>query len=434
MKCIYIDEKGTQESFKISSPFNWKEKLAYGAETMHGYLLNGWEISEDNVSDFEREFLELEDKYFSKFQGERKELKGSNLLSRQFSYGVASMKEREIDFYIALIKLSLKYNASNVLFSINKMSTIVNARLQEWIYTLDEKRICDNPYLLKYSLTKFFDLESSEQMMETLLDNNKSTKELLYKIQEEMQNFINTHTENKRVKFQIEEYKKIIKVIKSGKSFAKNTTSEIKFDWTKVTYAIDSWLREREYLLCEKPNNIKCYLDQGIPEEPFICNDFNYVKSNCDSKDSVGIRVTDCLVAIAGSYIKKLREDTIYDPNEPKKTKHLSIKWFELTKKQFELVNLLKNIFFDGNKYSYIGDTYFDNEENFRALVEYICSYPSYYEYEQVPSEEHQKRQLKQYAIFSINLWQNSKNFVGNIRNKYGSFREAERQGITRIL
>ncbi|EFQ6837960.1 hypothetical protein KZ714_000233 [Listeria monocytogenes] len=148
MAHIFIDEKGPQESFQVSDPFDWKEKIRYGADRMHGFVADIWYISDENLLNFERDLLKLESDYMEKRQSSVNELKGSILLGRRFNkFGIASMKNREVDFYQNLIKLCHEYNSENMLLSVNKMSVIVNARLLEWIYTIDEKRLIDNPYL-----------------------------------------------------------------------------------------------------------------------------------------------------------------------------------------------------------------------------------------------------------------------------------------------
>ncbi|MCT9925441.1 hypothetical protein N7272_14890, partial [Enterococcus faecalis] len=64
---LFIDEKGPQENFRISSPFNMEEKLAYGTDIMPGYVANAWYIG-DKLDQFTEEFVELEKSYLKTLQ------------------------------------------------------------------------------------------------------------------------------------------------------------------------------------------------------------------------------------------------------------------------------------------------------------------------------------------------------------------------------
>lgn len=431
---IYIDEKGPQENFKISNPFSWKEKLAYGAEPMHGYVANVLYVPENNIEEFNIDYKKIEEEYLNTRQNSLKELKGSKLLERKFKYGIASMKPREVNFYTKLMKLILKCNVENLLFSINKMSILVNAKLLDWIYTVDEKRLYSNPYLLKYILTKFFDVEASESTINCLLDKDKTSKELLSIVEKEMNSIIETQKNNRRMASQIEEYKKIVKLIKQSKHFANNIYEETNFDWNKVRFALDLWLSERRVVLKEDVGSIQCYLDQNIPKNCFDELGFQNVIDNCDSSNIVGIRATDCLVAFAGTYIKKLREDSVYNPNEAEVPKRLSLEWFNLNEDKFELLKLMDTFFFARSQYSFVVDTYFDCEELFRAFLDYIASYNSYQEFCKINSEKHSENVFKLCFDYAIERWEMSKELVVYIRKEFGSYRAAVNTGLMRPL
>ena len=140
---LFIDEKGPQENFRISSPFNMEEKLAYGTDIMPGYVANAWYIG-DKLDQFTEEFVELEKSYLKTLQNSNIELKGSIILKKRFKNGVTSLRSKDVEFYTELFKLLIKYKSMNLLFSVNKMSVIFDSRLLEWIYILEEKRMIKN--------------------------------------------------------------------------------------------------------------------------------------------------------------------------------------------------------------------------------------------------------------------------------------------------
>ena len=53
-----MDEKGPQNSFKISSPFNKTDKLSYATDNMHSYVANVIQIDEFDYILIEQSFHE----------------------------------------------------------------------------------------------------------------------------------------------------------------------------------------------------------------------------------------------------------------------------------------------------------------------------------------------------------------------------------------
>ncbi|MDQ8446193.1 hypothetical protein Q3F24_00780 [Enterococcus faecium] len=435
MAHIFIDEKGPQESFQISEPFNWKEKIKYGADQMHGFVADIWYISDENLLNFEHDLLKLESDFMKKRQSPVKELKASILLGRRFNkFGIASMNNREVDFYQNLIKLCHEYNSENMLLSVNKMSVIVNARLLEWIYTIDEKRLIDNPYLFMYTIIKYFDVEASQLAIEVLLDKNKTVNELLTVIQNEMNLIISSQSKNKRMAPQVNEYKLIVKVIKNSKHYAKESADEPHFDWNKVIFDMDLWLSERHLVQNENSESIICHLDNGIPNQYFTKFNFKEVRKGCNSKEVVGVRVADYFVGIAGGYIKNLRRDNLYNPNSPEEPKRLPKEWFDFDENQFSLVKNLADFFFDGSQYSFVVDTYFDNEEFFRAFLTYVSTYKDFQDFSCIGGEVHTEKVFAQYRQFSLDRWQLAIPTASAVRKLYGSYRNGVNKGDVRPL
>ncbi len=435
MAHIFIDEKGPQESFQVSDPFDWKEKIRYGADRMHGFVADIWYISDENLLNFERDLLKLESNYMEKRQSSVNELKGSILLGRRFNkFGIASMKNREVDFYQNLIKLCHEYNSENMLLSVNKMSVIVNARLLEWIYTIDEKRLIDNPYLFMYTIIKFFDVEASQFAIETLLDKDKTIIELLTVIQNEMNLIISSQSKNKRMASQVNEYKLIVKVIKNSKHYAKESAEEPYFDWNKVIFDMDLWLSETHLVQNENLESIICHLDNGIPDQHFTKFNFKEVRKGCNSKEVVGVRVADYFVGIAGGYIKNLRRDNLYNPDSPEEPKRLPKEWFDFSENQFSLVKNLAGFFFGGSQYSFVVDTYFDNEEFFRAFLTYVSTYKNFQDFSCIGGEVHAKKAFFQYIQFSLDRWHFAIPTATVVRDLYGSYRNGVNKGDVRPL
>ncbi|WP_430616780.1 hypothetical protein IGJ66_000477 [Enterococcus sp. DIV0176] len=430
---LFVDEKGPQENFKISSPFNTKEKLAYGTDIMHGYVANAWYIDKD-MDKFTEEFIELEKSYLQTLQNPDIELKGSRILKGRFKYGVTSLRRKDVEFYTKLFELLIKYKSMNLLFSVNKMSIIFDSRLLEWIYLLEEKRMISNAYLTKYSLTKYLNIEASEEVIKSILDLNCTSKDLLNKIQRDMQSLVDANKKNKRMQGQLVEYKKLISTIKKTKHFIVNPPEKIAFDWNKVAYAMDLWLTDNELNNRVNPKDIDLYLDNGIKSSYFEKFSFNSIHENVNSKNNAGVRVTDFLVAIAGNYIKNLHTASQYDREEPAKPKRLSANFFDVTKDQFYLLKLMNEFFFCSGNFSIVVDTFFDDELIFEAFLNYFDQFKSFEEFQMTSNKTHVKEQLKLTIYYFRERWNQGIVHDGDVKNLFSSTREAVASGLLRPL
>ncbi|HFU4479083.1 TPA: hypothetical protein ACGPAV_001598, partial [Streptococcus suis] len=98
MHCLFMDEKGPQNSFKISDPFDKKNKLSYGNDNMHSYVANVIQIEQANYESIKKEYQQIVETYLStrkqlkqSLGDKNKELKGLELLKTNFDYGITSM-------------------------------------------------------------------------------------------------------------------------------------------------------------------------------------------------------------------------------------------------------------------------------------------------------------------------------------------------------
>ena len=146
MKFLFMDEKGPQNSFKISSPFNKADKISYANDNMHSYVANVIQIDESDYKQIELKYKKIVEEYISNRPQLReslakkgKELKGLELLKSNFEYGIASMKKNEVKFYVDLLAVLLEYNVENLLFLISKVSIITSSRLINFLYFLDSR-------------------------------------------------------------------------------------------------------------------------------------------------------------------------------------------------------------------------------------------------------------------------------------------------------
>jgi hypothetical protein len=437
MDYLYIDEKGPQETLRMTTPYDEEKKIKLGNDNMYVYVANLIKINEENLREIEEKYKSLEREYasFRKFKNDR-ELKGKDILdNKNFQYGIASLKNRELDFYNSLFDLLLENKVDNLLFSINKMSLVADKRLSGWILKLEEKRFIESARLLKYSLVKYMEIEASYSVIQSMFDSNKGNREVLTEIQRDMATFVEKNKDIKRMKGQIQEYKNIIQTIRNTKHFVQDSPfGEISFDWNKVSFNIDLWITEMSISDKFNMQSSELILDEGIPLEPFKKLNFQSIKVDEDSKNHVGLRISDVLVVISGKYISKLANEHRYDKNNPEKRKLLSNYWFHLNERQFYLLKKMKNYLFpDDSIYCFIVDTYFDDALLFETYLSYVSSYESFNDYKKL-LEKHVEKYFEKLVENLNSKWNTAIENERGIRKVNGSMISGIEAGIIRPL
>lgn len=432
MEYLYIDEKGPQETIKkITVPFDKAKKLKYGDDNMHVYVADMIRIPYEKSSNIEAEYVALERNYLEKRQFKKgKELKGKDILKSNFKFGVASLKKNELSFFRRLFEMLLNYETDNLLFSISKMALLIDSRLNEWILDAGE-RFPFSAILLKYALTKYAEVEASEDVIKALLDKSIDIKRVLQAIKYDMNNIIYNNKDNKRMRKQILTFQQIVNLIQETENQEINEPDfSAVFNWEKVAYNIGLWGDEKRYNGISLDKMI-VLLDEGIPKTPFENIGFHNVKEGNKSSEVVGLRITDILVVIAGNYISKLSADTIYNFEKPEERKILSCDWFKLNKDQFEVICMMKKFFLrDNQKFCFIVDTYFDSSVIFESFLNYISSYRNFREYSKVDVSIHAENHYRSTAENMKKRWELSFDIEDHIKNNYGSLRKAINLGL----
>ena len=433
---LYIDEKGPQNTFKKSVEFSMQEKISLGSDKMHSFVANALLLPKENLQVLEKAFIELEQDYIAKRpQLNGKELKGHMILNKtNFKFGIASLNERDISFYNDFFSILEENDASNLFFSINKMAIIVNGRIGDWLLELNSKKFISNPAILLYSLTKHLDIEAPVDLIDKLLDKSISTKNLLNAIRNDLQVIVDKNKNNSRMAAQISTYKDLIKIIKKYNYIENRPTNTTSFDWSKFTYALDLWISEIEFHGENKKENINIFLDEGIKKEHLEILNFNNLKEDVNSKESVGLRMTDHLVVLLGNYMSKLKADSFHNHEKPDQIKRISNEWFELNNAQFQLIKRVCHFLLENDKkYGFINDTYFDESVHLESYMNYINSYKSYESYLSNKSY-HLEKQFEKYAEISQLKWNESFLVTPIINEQYGSYKEAINSGDMRPL
>lgn len=409
MKFLFMDEKGPQKSFKVSNPFNKTNKLSYADDNMHSYVANVIQIDESDYMQIEREYKKIVEEYLpsrpqlkASLEAKGKELKGEDMLKSNFKYGIASMKKNELKFYMNLLNLLLKYNVENLLFSISKMSVITSSRLINFLYFLDSNTEL-SPFLIKYTVTKYAEVEASEQVIKALLDKSLPTKTILGLIRNDMLDISERNSDNVRMSNQISIYRELITVIDRVLNCEIELVEPdlpLSLDWNKAKWAFDLWMSER----CseESANHWWLFLDEGIPQDVFAVLEFGKIEANCDSKDYIGLQITDMIVALIGKLISQLVSETRYDFEKPDQRVLVSDGYFNLSEEQFDFIKKLQQFTLAGEGiYHFINDTYFDESVLLQSYINYIASHAHYEYYNKVEEKKHSELHLEYFKNIS---------------------------------
>lgn len=443
MKYLFMDEKGPQNSFKITKPFDKRNKLSYANDNMHSYVANVIQVDEVNYTSIEQEYNRLVDNYLStrkqlrlSLKMKNKELKGQDLLCSNFDYGIASMKNNEVEFYSSLFKMLNCHNVDNLLFMISKMSIITSSRLTNFFYYLDEETEF-SPSIAKYVLTKYAEIEASKKVIEALLEKSLPLRPLLKLIKEDLNNIIKNNQKNKRMAQQLIIYGQLVsamdRVIRNHKIKLLEPELDLSFDWNKVKWAFDLWMTEQGFP--DKNTERTLFLDEGIPSEIFNDLNFDRVEEKCDSHDYIGLQITDMIVVLIGKQVSQMTLNTRYDFNKPDKRVLLDEEYFYLNEKQYYLIVEIEKYLLDKvTNYHFVNDAYFDESLSLQVYFQYVASYDNYELYQLVESKNHLNLYFQKLLFIAEEKYSEGIKHETMTRSIFGSLKNGIRNGTVRPL
>ena len=443
MNYLFMDEKGPQNSFKITQPFDKQNKLSYANDNMHSYVANVIQIDKVVYELIEQEYNQIVETYLSSrkqlwqsLKNKNKELKGLDLLKSNFEYGIASMKNNEVQFYLAIFKMLNKFEVDNLLFMISKMSIITSSRLTNFFYFLDEETDF-SPFIAKYVLTKYAEIEASKKVIEALLDKTLPTRPLLKLIKQDLNRIINNNQGNMGMARQLVIYQQLIismdRVINDHKIKLFEPELKLSFDWNKVKWAFDLWMTEQRY----PDDNIEwiLFLDEGIPSDIFSSLKINKIEESCNSRDYVGLQITDMIVVLIGKLVSQITANTRYDFNKPDKRVLLNKKYFDLNEQQYNLITELNKFLLDKKtNYHFVNDAYFDESLLIQVYISYIASFDNFEQYKSVDLSDHVERYFLNFAKKSEEKYYEGMKHELMTRVCFSSLKKGIEEGLVRPL
>ena len=443
MHYLFMDEKGPQNSFKISDPFDKKNKLSYANDNMHSYVANVIQIEKTVYGSIEKEYCQIVETYLStrkqlqqSLKNKSRELKGLDLIRTNFDYGIASMMGNEVQFYISVFKMLNQYDVDNLIFMISKMSIITSSRLTNFFYFLDEE-IKFSSFIAKYVLTKYAEVEASKKVIEALLNKALPTRPLLKLIKEDLNRIINNNQGNMRMSRQLAIYQQLItamdRVINNHKIKLLEPELKLSFDWNKVKWAFDLWMTEQGFP--DKNIEYTLFLDEGIPSNIFTELNINKIEEDCDSRDYVGLQITDMIVVLIGKLVSQMTVNTRYDFNKPDQRVLLNKEYFDLIEPQYNLISELNRFLLDKEtNYHFVNDAYFDESLLLQVYIGYITSFDNFEQYNSVKSKDHVDCYFKNFVKQSEEKYSEGMKNESMAKCMFGSLKEGIEDGTVRPL
>lgn len=325
---------------------------------------------------------------------EDKELKSTNISKEHFIHGIKSFRDKTYFFYKDLFETMLTIEPIIQIESISKVEFYIRELFKETEFPIWVK-----PDSFYYSLVKFFLIYSNKELLKNLyLVNDKESAQefkslLLCQIKKLLEAIDGIERKTKE-KIAYEEVCTILENVE----IMINPDNKYTFNYSPNFDGLIRLLDEIEM------SSKKVNLTIDREEKTFMTAlqfPFNTVKQQ-ESINSVQLRFSDWISGFIGRMMcallndKNMKEDTVEDFNIIKNndltTKRiLSDEWFNLTKKDFELYNLIYDALIVNHQHYWTTMTlsYCDQTIMFYGLLRYMASYKTYDDFCRVRKEMH---------------------------------------------
>lgn len=399
--CLYIDEKGPQQTLRIQNKIKSnldndpKHKVRSANDFMMTYFAAGLLIDEKEKVDFEKKFNKIERDFKGRRYNKQAELKGSKILKGKTDKGFAGLTVNIVDFYNKVFSLIKEHHAKICVLSESKFENIIENILDESEFENIIENLQVSREAVIYSLTKFLADEPALTTVKLLESDSFTTKEAVDTIIKGLKNVIdnfekakrnpNAKGDKKRGDREIDNYKELIKILREFKyTIVRKNTKLLRknvgqFNWEKIESQLMDFLKDNDV----NSIDVKLYLDQGIDKTNFNNIQLKEIEESIDSKNCEEIRACDFITTLVGSIASKLSAETLYNPNKPLERRLIPQEWYDFSnnnkefedgEKHFQLITILnKNI-------NYYHTIFSDDITIFQSFVEKLSEFSSYEE------------------------------------------------------
>lgn len=302
------------------------------------------------------------------------ELKSTTLKLRQFQWGVASLTRDNLDFVNDFFDIF--DDKIEVYFSVNsKIEYIINQLFQQY-----ENNLFQDADALRYSIVKTIVLYQPESVINGIYNETENIIEIIKQFYKAR---IEANKRNPALK------RKETAAYQEAMSLFENINPDFHIEWD-YHFSFQGF---KKYLLKTKKSSVcSLFLDKEGQEQNTrnAAVDLGITSAEeLDSKDSIGIRISDMFIGIVSKLLKSIHENLKYENfNDGVEKKYLSEGWFKINERQLEIYKKLAKIF-ESCEYS-VG-IYCDDVLILKSIVEYFSHFTSVEEVKKIDVKDHQK-------------------------------------------
>ena len=383
---IFFDEKGTTKTIKPNKQdgyqFNWEGKSSDNVPVYLGIYVG---IPEKQVTDINEEYISFEESMRKSIKSLQQvdEIKGKNVLKKGY-VPFPKLKDDSLEFTNAFLDFMISRPDIYIHGVIpHKAQVVVQSRLQDWLYWLEDQGagiVIDNIF---YSLVKYLVTDDLKHKFRNILfDEDAQTKKILDVLKKELQDFSERNKNIGNRAGQVNFFNELVRILKKYPvpySMRQNDTFKYTFD--QLTYGLELdllTLNGTDY----GTGKHRLFPDDDAPVDAFKEIEFLSVEDSVKSEDTPGVRMADILAGLIAKILVPLNRDLSRDKADLNNIKKLPKEWFEMTELSLEVIKKLQQLIFT-RQYQIIHGIYGDHYIALHSYVDFISQFENVEEIKQ---------------------------------------------------
>lgn len=373
---LYFDEKGPTKTIGQNKSdnyqFNWEGRSSDNVSVYLGVYVG---IDQEVNEDIDRNYTKFELSIKNKYQHYKQitELKGKYLLGKGYS-AFPKLPVRTLNIISDFLDFVSENNLYIHVVLPHKAQVLVQSRLQEWLYWIENRYTDTSIEQIFYVIVKYLVNEDVDhKFIKVLTDKEAKTQKILSILKNCFEEF---NRKNKKVKNrypQVEAYEQIITILKKYPApYSMYEYNGFHYTFEQLTYGLeldlptstDERLDTHYYL----------YPDEDSPIEEFKKVSFLKVMEPVKSENTVGIRIADITATIIAKILVKLRMDLNRDTKNYDTIKELPMDWFDFSDFSLDIIKKIKKIIFT-RQYQVMHGIYGDDALILESYIEFIAKF-----------------------------------------------------------
>lgn len=294
----------------------------------------------ENINKLLEGFSEIEKKYKKKIGiKETDEFKGTTIKIKNYNYGFSTMKKEYLNFYTELFEmLNNNYTILQV-STICKFEYVLHEIFNEAYYDMRKSKELIKPLI--YSLVKFIDQHKTEQLVSLIHSDTYKTDEIISEIRIIIDGIRKTRLGYKLKESEVE-IASVLDCVLSNISCNLNTKQAYEWNYKLSLHGLKNLMEElgiNESEMCLDLDGKGYRTDKIYQAATELFPNANI--NRCESKDNIGIRISDFISNMIGRFIKVIdlecnkKKDEIEGTKKFDKMILLDDKWFDLSEEAF---------------------------------------------------------------------------------------------------